>query len=80
MSLEDLESAGILLPREEWGKRDLATAVNKPLLVVAGIVAVVSCALMYVGDGGPLTQIAGGVYLVDLVGFTWLSWRAVGEQ
>ncbi|MGH8544618.1 MAG: hypothetical protein ACREX3_13520 [Gammaproteobacteria bacterium] len=77
MSLEDLESAGILLPREEWGKRDLRTAVNKPLLVLAMIVAVVSCGLMYVGDGGPLTWAGGGVYLVDLLMFTWLSWRAV---
>ncbi|MGH8543085.1 MAG: hypothetical protein ACREX3_05515 [Gammaproteobacteria bacterium] len=80
MSLEDLESAGILLPREEWGKRDLTTAVNKPLLVVAGIVAVVTCAFMYVGNGGPLTWVGGLVYLVDLVAFTWVSWRAVGES
>ena len=77
MSLEDLENAGILLPREEWGTRDLSTSVNKPLLVVAGIIAIAACGLMYMGDGGPLTWLGGAVYLVDLVGFTWLSWRAV---
>lgn len=77
MSLDDLEKAGILLAREEWGTRDLSTSVNKPLLVVTGIVAIVACGLMYMGDGGPLTWLGGAVYLVDLVGFTWLSWRAV---
>ena len=77
MSLEDLENAGILLPREEWGTRDLSTSVNKPLLVVAGIIAIAACGLMYMGDGRPLTWLGGAVYLVDLVGFTCLSWRAV---
>ncbi len=80
MSLEDLENAGVLLPREEWGQRDLTTTANKPALLLIGLGALVAATLMYVGDGRTLTWIGCGLYLTTLYGFLWLSVRAVRRQ
>ncbi len=80
MSLEDLERAGVLLPRDEWGKRDLHTTVNKPLLGVTGATAAISALLMYFGGGGLFTWIGVGLYFVVLFGFTLVSLRAVEKQ
>ena len=78
MSLEELEQAGILLPREKWGKRKLKTGVARgPLAVVAALFPV-SAALMYLGDGRGLTWVGLVLFLVILVAFTWLSLRGIG--
>lgn len=77
MGLEDLKKAGVLLPKEEWGQRDLTTDVKKlPLLVVAGL-APVSAVLMYVGDGKALTWIGLALFFVFLGGFTFLSLKGI---
>lgn len=80
MTLEDLEAAGVLLPREEWGERSLMTTTNKPVLVALGALAVAACVLMYVGDGSLWTWIGAGAFLGILILFTWLSMRAVDRQ
>lgn len=77
MSLEDLKRAGLILPEREWGKRGLRSAVNRPLLVLVGAGAVISSFLMYAGDGGLLTWLGMGLYLVFLLLFTALSLQAV---
>ncbi len=80
MSLEDLERAGLLLPRKEWGKRNLQSTVNKPLLAACGLLAIVSTVLMYWGDGGSYTWIGAGLFLAAFFGFTLLSTRAIEKQ
>lgn len=80
MSLEDLQEAGVLLPEEEWGERTLESTASRPGYVVMGIVAVACGALMFTGDGGTTTWLAAVVFLLDLLAFTWLSWRAVDRQ
>lgn len=77
MSLEDLEKAGILLPREEWGTHDVHTRVARLPLLLLGALVPVSAALMYAGDGELLTWIGVGLFFVQLVVFTWLSLRGI---
>jgi hypothetical protein len=77
MGLEDLNKAGVLLPKEEWGEHDIMTGVRKlPLLAVALLVPL-SAALMYFGDGHALTWIGLVLFLVFLAGFTFLSLRGI---
>ena len=80
MSLEDLQEAGVLLPEEEWGERALESTASRAGYAVTGIVAIACGALMFTGDGGTTTWIAAGAFLLDLLAFTWLSWRAVDRQ
>ena len=80
MSLEDLENAGVLLPREQWGTRDLRTTVNKPLLLALGAGAIVSAFLIYWGNGSLYTWIGTVFFLLVLLGFTMASLRAIEKQ
>lgn len=80
MSLEDLQEAGVLLPEEEWGERTLDSTASRAGYAVAGAVAVACGVLMFTGGGGTTTWIAAGAFLLDLLAFTWLSWRAVDAQ
>jgi hypothetical protein len=77
MSMEDLERAGILLPREAWGTHPIHTNVAKVPLLILGILAPVCAALMYVGNGQWLTWAGLGVFFVLMVAFTWLSLRGI---
>lgn len=80
MSKEDLEHMGVLLPEEEWGKHALTTTVNRPLLIVIGVVTMVSVVLMYWGNGSLWTWLGVMLFLMMLSGFTLLSMRAVEKQ
>ena len=80
MSKEDLEHMGVLLPEEEWGKHVLTTTVNRPLLIVIGVVTMVSVVLMYWGNGSFWTWLGVMLFLMMLSGFTLLSIRAVEKQ
>lgn len=80
MSLEDLEEAGALLPEEQWGEHSLETTASRPGMILTAVVSVAAGAGMYLGGGGALTWISGGVFIVDLMIFTWLSMRAVDAQ
>lgn len=80
MSLESLEQDGILLPREQWGKADLHTTVNKPRLIALGVVAVAGCGLMLWGDGNAWTWIGLMLFLADLFAFTAFSMQAIRRQ
>ncbi|MDX1622701.1 MAG: hypothetical protein R3199_01815 [Gemmatimonadota bacterium] len=80
MTLEDLQSAGVVLPEEEWGERELTTTVSKPGTIATAAVAVATGLMMYLGGGEALTWIGGGLFLVDLLAFTWLVIRAVDLQ
>ncbi|MDA2937921.1 hypothetical protein MYX75_06640 [Acidobacteria bacterium AH-259-A15] len=80
MSLEDLEQAGLLLPREEWGKHELTTTAKKPILLILGAVALLAVGWIYWGDGRFLTWIGAGLFLIVLFGFILLSIQAINRQ
>ena len=77
MSLDELEQAGILLPREKWGTHDIHTNVAKIPLLILGALAPVAAALMYVGNGTGLTWAGLGLFFVLMAAFTWLSLRGI---
>jgi len=73
MTMEELEEDGILLPRDQWGKRELKSRVAKvPLLVIAGA-ALGSVGMMYLGNGRGLTWMGLGVFFASLTAFTAVS-------
>jgi hypothetical protein len=80
MSKEDLENMGVLLPEEQWGKHALTTTVNKPLLIVIGVITMISVVLMYWGNGSFWTWLGVMLFLMMLSGFTLLSIRAIEKQ
>jgi hypothetical protein len=80
MSLDDLERAGVTLPREEWGKRGVRCTVNKPLFVVTAALAVGAGLLMYFGDGRLATWVGAGLFLLALFGATSIALLAVSRQ
>jgi hypothetical protein len=80
MSLDHLERAGVTLPREEWGKREVRSTVNRPLFVVTAALAVGAGLLMYLGDGRFTTWAGAGLFLLALFGVTSISLLAVSRQ
>jgi len=80
MGLEDLQEQGVLLPKEEWGKHSLKPTVAKWWLLAVFAAGVASLVASYLGDGGPLTWIGVGVFLVVLYTATILCDRAVERQ
>jgi len=80
MSLEHLEQAGITLPRDQWGKCRVRSAVNRTLFLAAAAVAIVAGVLMYWGDGGLATWIGAVLFLASLFAVTVIALRAVTTQ
>ncbi len=80
MSLKDLQEAGVLLPKEEWGVHDLHTSVNKPMLVAAFLLGMASVVMMYLGDGTTITFIGGALFLGFMAWITHISIKAVNVQ
>ncbi len=77
MSLRDLERAGLLRPKEEWGQGDMHSHINRSSLIAAWVVAAVSAVLMYVGNGGQATWIGMCGMLAFVGWFTYLSMHAI---
>ena len=80
MSIDDLREQGVLLPEEEWGQHELETTVHVLPLAAGFTVAVASLVVIYLGDGGTLTWVGSGVFLVALYAVTWMCDRAVLRQ
>ena len=80
MSLEDLERAGVTLPREQWGTRRIRSTVHKPLFLAAAVLAAASAFLMYWGNGRWMTWLAAVVFLASLFGATALCLHATETQ
>jgi len=80
MSLEDLERAGITLPRDQWGKRRLRPAVSRPLFLATAAGAIAAGSLMYWGDGGAATWVGAMLFLVSFFTVTVIALRAVTAQ
>ena len=80
MSLDELERAGLLLPKEEWGKGDQHSKVNRASLTGSWVIAGVSAILMYAGNGHVLTWVGLAGMLVFIAWFTYLSIHAVNVR
>ena len=80
MSLKDLKEAGVLLPREEWGTRELRSAVNKPALILAGLLGIVAIILMYHGGGGAVTFVGTGLFLAFMGWISYICISAIDRQ
>lgn len=80
MSLDDLEQAGITLPRDQWGKSAVRPAMKKLLFSAAAVAAIASAGLMYWGNGGIVTWAGALLFLAGLSGATVVSLRAVAKQ
>ncbi|HUU96425.1 MAG TPA: hypothetical protein VM487_11845 [Phycisphaerae bacterium] len=80
MTLEDLEQAGVTLPHDQWGKREVRSRVNKPLFLASAALAVASVVLMYFGDGRFLTWLGAVIFIVALFGATALALHAASTQ
>lgn len=76
MSLEDMERAGVTLPRDQWGKRDLRSAVNRKQFVAAAATAAVASFLMFAGNGGAITWLGSLLFLIALFAATGMALRA----
>lgn len=80
MSQKDLEEAGILLPKDLWGRTRKGSTVNIFALIFAGILGFGSGALIYLGDGNWLTWIGVLGYFLFLSLFLFVSLRAIKKQ
>jgi membrane protein implicated in regulation of membrane protease activity len=80
MSLEDLREQGVLLPEERWGEHELTTTVPRGWLLLALVAAVAGVVAALAGDGGSLTWVGIGVFLIALYAATILCDRAVERQ
>ncbi len=79
MSLRELNDAGMLLPKDEWGAHDLHSTVSRAALVATLLVGLVSIALMYLGSGGPATMVGIGLFLIFMIWITRISVTAVDQ-
>jgi len=70
----------MLLPREEWGKHDLHTTVNRAALLASLLLGLASVVLMYAGAGGFLTLAGVALFLIFMGWITHISIRAVERQ
>ena len=80
MTLEDLREQGVLLPEKRWGKHELTSTVARWWLLAALVAAAGGVGVALAGDGGRLTWVGIGVFLVALSAATILCDRAVVRQ
>ncbi|HBY93413.1 MAG TPA: hypothetical protein DEP84_05505 [Chloroflexi bacterium] len=77
---KELQAQGILLPRPVAGAGEPRSSINRGVLLLAGILAIVSAAAMYLGDGGAWTLVGAALFFVALLWFTQLSMAEVARQ
>lgn len=80
MSLQDLKDQGVLLPESEWGSRSLEGSVPRRSIAALLAVAVVALATAYAGEGGALTWVGMGAYLLDFAAIWLVLDRATRRQ
>ena len=79
MSLRDLEKMGLIRPKEQWGQPHAIRRVPPIAVGIVAAMAVASVVTMILADGGVLTWVAIGTFLIALLIFTALNVRASGS-
>lgn len=80
MALDELEEAGVLLPKEEWGEHNVKTTVKQTPMLVISLIAVAGLAAAYLGGGELLTWIGISAFLIAFFAILWMCDRAVVRQ
>lgn len=80
MAEDHLKQADLFLPEECWGELELQSSSNPWMVLAAGAAAIAACALIVIGDGGPVTWIAAVAFVLVLFGYTILAIRGVEGQ
>lgn len=80
MSLKDLRELGVLLPDEQWGTYDLHGALNRPAVALAALLAALAVAFMGAGNGGVLTFVGAGLFVVFMAWISHISMKAIDRQ
>jgi len=78
-SEKELREQGVLLPKAEHDVAALHTSVNRLGVVLSGLLAVVSAALIYWGGGNFLTWVGVVLFFIAMFWFTWQSMRGLEE-
>lgn len=74
-SQRELVDLGLLLPAKDAKPWDPNTAVNKPVVLILGLLALASAIAMFVGSGDGLTWFGAVGFMLVLWIFTWFSVR-----
>ncbi len=66
MPLEELRKEGLLLPERHWGHFPRASLRSRLSVLITFSIGIGAAAVIWFGDGGWLTFLGTGVFLVDL--------------
>ncbi|HKJ01458.1 MAG TPA: hypothetical protein VJ997_03355 [Longimicrobiales bacterium] len=80
MTLRDLDDMGLLLPREHWGHTPHAGRRTTALTVFAALLGLASAWVVWSGQGGIMTFVGLGLFLVDLAIFQVVTFLAVEDR
>lgn len=72
-SQRELMDHGVLLPPEQAKPRERVTAINRPALLLTGVLAVGSVVAMYAGQGETLTWVGAVSFMLALWLFTAIA-------
>ena len=80
MALRDLDQLGLLLPRKHWGHRPRASLRTTVFTVLASLLGLAAAAMIWFGQGGTLTFVGLGLFLMDLGLFLVVTFWAVEHR
>lgn len=80
MALRDLDDLGLVLPREHWGHTPTASRRTGVLTFFAALLGLVAALLIWFGQGGTLTLVGIGLFLLDLLTFLMVTFMAVEDR
>lgn len=78
--LDELEKERLVIPREQWGERQERSRLGSIAMLVTCCTALGAIVTTWLGDGGFWTFAGLGAFLVTLVLFAVLTFRATDSQ
>lgn len=80
MGLRDLNDMGLLLPREQWDSVPSASRTTGALTAGAVALGLGAALLVWFGGGSTGTFVGLGLFLLDLLAFLLVTFRAVEDR
>jgi protein-S-isoprenylcysteine O-methyltransferase Ste14 len=77
MPLEELRREGLLMPERYWGDAPEATLRSRLSVLFTFGLGIAAAALIWLGDGGWVTFVGTGIFLVDLFLILWTTFLVV---